>query len=777
VKTTLATIAFILFLASPAMAVVQMFDGAATADFSGELGVQQKWVSGERPSQFTAYRDLPNGFAWGAFHFYAESNDPEQPYYLKLFGRDLLQDDQILGMETGLRGDFRLRLGYKETPRLYSTGNHFLEQYAGNGRYVIDPNIPQTLQAFPDPAGSAVLPLTDDAAFRSSLANFLKGAQSIDLRTDRKTSTAELIKRINDSLSFRLNYQHDDKEGTKLTGFGAFDRNFVTATNFEQFRAVLFELPEQVDYHTDILRAGLDFTRDEGLVQLTYEFQNFNNGIDTLRWDNPFRAADRTAGSPADPNLFGLVTAHGLMDLPPGGHSHIGTLSGTWMLPLWKSRFTWTLTGGGTWQDDRFAPFTQNSVMTASNLPGLPLVSTLTPDGGSLKAAVLNFTQNYQLAMHPSDALSLTARYRYYYYDNKTPNLLFPGYSGNSDSEWVAGLIKSTAPSYLRQNGDLDAEYMISRQFSARMNIGWERWRRWERSEPVTDERKLGAGLTVKPAKWAKLLVDYKFGRRDAGPYDARMNIGPDEQTARQSDLDGRTRHMAETSLIMNPTKDLDIRANGSYTCDGYDTSRLGLRRRCGWLAGTQVSYVPAAPVTVTAGYSLNENRSLFLGGDKISAAAPAGPFFQDQNFVYTKMRDKSENYSLGASGYIIRSVLTYDVSYNYTRGTVTTNPYNPNIPDINGAVALPLESTRVATHCAKAGLFWQLSKNLSLNFRYLFEKFNVADPAWDVLGNQISPLYQDGALYIEDSRALLLNSQYSNYTAHAGSVTLSYSF
>ncbi|MGA2192149.1 MAG: MtrB/PioB family outer membrane beta-barrel protein [Nitrospirota bacterium] len=771
----------------PLYAVTDIWDGRATLDFSGTLGYEDWSADGLRPSQFQAYRDVPRGFVLSSLHLYSEWTDPENPYYIKFFGRDLFQEDQVLGLQTGLYGVVRIRLGYKETPRLFSTGDRFLEGYAGDGRYTINPQIPETLQGF----GTPIAPFQDDPAFRNALNGFLKDdGHDVDLKFIRKTSTAECLMKVADDLNFRLNYTHEDKDGTKLTSFGTYDQNFLPASSFQQFRVVLFEMPEPIDWSTNTVRAGLELNRDEGLAQLTYEFQDFSNGISALRWDNPFVSQDLAPGSPADPRLYGLDTAHGLISLPPDSYSQMGTLSGTWMLPFWKSRASWTLSGGGTWQNEGFAPFSQNTLMS-TDIPNGRGGFLLANDPSALPArslggSVLNFTQNYQLTMRPLDALQVTAKYRYYYYDNKTTPLPFYGYSANGDSDWFTlpggAQFENPTPGYLRQNASLDFDYSLSGAVSLRSGWTWERWRRWERDVSLTDEQGAGAGITLKPSKWLKVMVDYKYSVRDADGYIQEFAIVPEDPGLRQWDEDDRKRHAASTRALFSLLPGLSLEANGTLTRDSFDTDRLGLKGSLGWTAGTEMTYAPVSYLTVSASYGHRDDNSTLYGGSQLSAlSGPDGPFFTDANLLYTSYREESDEVGLGVSGDIIPGVLTFSTGYNCNLGKIKAYSYNPypRVPgdSINSSLPSPIDDTKVRDQEVRAGLEWRFTKNLSLNVQYLFEAFRVDDPMMNGLGNQVPDVYQDGQVYMENSHVLLLNSQYSNYTAHLGRATLTYRF
>lgn len=76
---------------------------------------------------------------------------------------------------------------------------------------------------------------------------------------------------------------------------------------------------------------------------------------------------------------------------------------------------------------------------------------------------------NYTLASNPLPALSLTARYRSYDYNNDTPSLVFPNYVRTDQS--LSGLARRNLPyAYSRQNLSLDAIWQFFQKHALKVS-------------------------------------------------------------------------------------------------------------------------------------------------------------------------------------------------------------------------------------------------------------------------------------------------------------------
>lgn len=781
-----------------------ILDDKLTVGSDAALGYQYTHSEGDRPSQFEAYRDVHKGFVFESIHLLGEWNDPAKPYYFRFDGIDLSQADQNLYLETGRYGEFKLGFKWVESPRLYSTGNRFMQTYQGNGVYTMLDATQTLLQIDPPTVGGTydMFDPSNTTVLRNNLLAVINSSPSVDLRVDRERGTASYLQKLAPGLNMKLNYTHDFREGTKLTGVGVYHRIFLSPAdvasgepavvstsgeNGERWRITMVEVPQPIDYDSDLLTFGLELTKKNWFASLQYDFQQFNNNISTLTFDNPFNLTDRN-GTPSA-TLRGISSARYQLDLAPDSSSHTGTLSAGVDLPM-NSRFTATVSAGMTLQDDPFLPFSTNTAIPTDTDPVAPGVQLASDPASlprsSLDGMILNFVQNYVLTSRPIDKLKVTAKYRYYFYDNKTDDITLPGYSELWDAQWNAGLANGPKnPSYLRQNGSLELDNEISPMLSARADYGWERWRRWERNVARTDEHRLGGGFTVKPADWAKVMVDYHWANRKGGDY-TRTTTGDSLEAAgaRMFDQSNKHGHEVDARFSVSPTEGLNIAANGSYHISGFNTASLGLDEDRSWSAGADASYTLLDTINIMANYSHEESRFMTLGGSKTGAVAGAvsdGTQYSAANLFNTELLDKVDNFGVGINGFAIPDTLEFGTYYNYTRSrgeTVTVNPNPRTVADsINSSQALPYDDIKMDNHEVRAEMSYHFLKHFSVNLKYTFEKFKFSDPAWNDMGSQIDQVVQDGVVVEDTQRVALLNSQFSSYDSHAAAVTLSYHF
>ncbi|MBI5191235.1 MAG: MtrB/PioB family decaheme-associated outer membrane protein, partial [Nitrospirae bacterium] len=612
-------------------------------------------------------------------------------------------------------------------------------------------------------------------------------------RVDRERGTLDYLQKLAPGLNLRVNYTHDYKEGTKLSSTGVYQRATFNAGALpttsgeggERWRVVVIEVPEVVDYDTDMVTAGLDLIRDDWNASLAYSFQQFSNNVSTLTFDNPFTDTNRDEKI-VGAAFRGIGTKTLAQDLAPDSRSHTGTLSGGWDMPFLNARLTGTVSAGGTWQDDPFLPFSTNSAVVTTVPGGTNAADPALLPRQNLDGYVLNVTQNYLITMRPADPLNLTARYRSYYYDNKTPRIELPGYAELIEERWNSDPIHGPAvASYLRQNGDVEADYEVSDNVSARADYGWERWRRWERNVDHTDEHKVGGGFTVKPLAWMKVMADYHYSNRDGDGYNATTTgVSLEAQGARMFDQSDRSRHAVEARFTVSPTDSLDLSAEGSYMHDNYNTDKLGLDRAYTWEAGADVTYSPTDFLTFMANYSHEDSRFRTFGGSKTGAVAGVttdGANYTDNNLFYSNLIDTVDNFGVGVNGTAIPDKLDFGTYYNYSRGTGKINTFNPGprttLVSINSSQALPFEDTETTAQEVRAELTYRFLKRFALNFKYTFESFRVSDFAWNGMANQIPQVVQDGIIVNDTQRVLLMDAQYSDYDAHVGAIMLSYMF
>ena len=159
------------------------------------------------------------------------------------------------------------------------------------------------------------------------------------------------------------------------------------------------ELAAPVRTRTTDFGVGLEWANGRGSARVGYDGSFFRNEFDTLVWDNPLRVSD-------SPTLGPL---QGRESLWPDSNQNTGSISGALNLPA-RSHATAYLSIGQWTQDNLLIPFTVNGT-----LPAIPL------DRQTSDARARVTSMNYSFSSRPTDVLWVSARYRSYDFDNRTP--------------------------------------------------------------------------------------------------------------------------------------------------------------------------------------------------------------------------------------------------------------------------------------------------------------------------------------------------------------------
>lgn len=359
-------------------------------------------------AKFEQYRDVPAGLTLPHFNINWEASKDVfgGGTWVNLDTVDLLQNDQRLSLGFGSYGLWKGEIEWSENPRRFGESAHSVHVYQGDGVFTLD----DTLQAA-YAAGGAVGPTTsgganpwrgqtiehgiwDPGTRGAILRDALGGAPEVKLGYQRETGSARFDFTPTRDWRITVGAERQTRNGTKPSS-QSFGFSSVT------------ELAAPVDYRTDTLDLGAEYSRKHWVLGAKAIWSDFEIGQDTLTWDNINRVADASAG-------------------PGRGRYSLGT-DNTWS--QWQLYFGANLPGhtrinatasqSVARQNDDFLPMTINSVLLAGDHPEAPADSA----HGKIENQLLDFRINSR----PLDWLRLKAWYRDYEQDNRTPMLTFDG--------------------------------------------------------------------------------------------------------------------------------------------------------------------------------------------------------------------------------------------------------------------------------------------------------------------------------------------------------------
>jgi len=805
-----------------ALAETDLMGGKAIVRGEVNAGFQQTIVDGES-AKFEEYRDVEQGIVLHDLRLKVDG--AATPYYLDIRVKDLVQEDEFYGVKGGIHGKYNFGLYYDAIPHNFSHGRLLLNDLGG-GRFAIGDAVQQQLQAnevlrssrltydpvtgiplgIPSLAGGAFINPADaqnmalDAGMTGIVNNLYATANSIKFGLKREKTGFNFDFVPYQDVKVWTKVSNEKRTGNRRINQGTYERynNGVTSAGdplghiVDYFLVAGVELPETIDYRTTAFNVGTGIYKKHWLADLEYTFTNFENEVHSLVWDNPFRldSAPATAAGGGVGNPFNRGrSALGQLTLTPDSHSHEFTVSGSAELPH-HSRFTGTLSYGWVIQDDAFDPYTLNSAIIADNVAGAPAAAGLALPQGDLDGKVATLFQSYQLTSKPIEPLAVTLRYRYYDYDNKSDNILFPGYSAFGDSFWrtakndVPGPdapVRNEALSYTRQNAELAFDYQVMKPLTLTLEGFWENWDREQLRIDETNEFGVGAGFLYKPIRNAKLKGAYRYAHRTVDGYVPGATAENPEAIGLQNyDWADRVRQKVDLKLQIMPMAAVNVGVSGQYHNDEFgDDNRFGLKENDAITGAIDVGYAFSDALSIYASYAKDFRKGYMQAGAKDDPFnAPATPIddpfatdnFNPLNYWNSDIYEKVDSVGLGVTFQVIPTKLTLHTSYNVSYSKIDINTYNPNGVKLLNAAAQDFPTVKNYFQEVKTEIAYIFTKNLKSGVTYAYEVFNQHDYA-------NTAAYMAGATFENSTKYLFTGANNLSYDAHIVGAYVNYKF
>jgi MtrB/PioB family decaheme-associated outer membrane protein len=758
--------------------------------FFVQLGVQGVDLN-DRPAaaKFEEYRDVPDGFVLQELRFGWRSE--ESPWAFDLKGIDLGQDDEHVGLTLDKAASLRFKASWDRTPHLFSRNAVVIHTIDG-GNLLLNPAVRSVLEANP--------------ARMPEILSQIGRPFEVGLRRD--TGKAALDYRLLDSLDLRMGVQHQERHGTSRISNGTYIRKTTVepgtgANSFdrERFEPRGFEMPQPVDYRSTDYGVSSTFHRRAGFFTVGIDGSAFSNHIATLSWDNPFEAAPSVSSSGADKGRF----ARGAIDLWPDNTYERFHAAGGLNLPG-GTRVQVNYARGTMEQDDSFLPFTQNEALffpgadgklgTSDDVPGTSL--SLLP-AASLDGKVETTRADVRVSTNPVEPLHLRAAWRSYKYDDKTRELIFPGYAAFGESAWRVGIglklngvekLFNEAGGYDREVWSVGGSYRFGRPALLDVEFTNTDWSYDRRQVKGTSEDTVQARLRLTPVDWLEASLSWLDASRDFdGPYD----VGLETSRIRAFDVwnRDRTRYGAEVDFMPGESWTLGLAFSNwkdqypgvvpipspASTSNPYPSYPYGLNEAVNDSLSLSWSYL-AERWTLSGSLGRDTSEWVSLATSKTTLATDT--VLYDPNNRWRRVQDDSldwANLALEAQLVPDRIRLLAEMDWSSYKGDMKTT--NPGVPNIDSAAAYPFPSFKTELFSGDVALRWSVARNTEIEARYLYEPFRMDDFMWDAVQPWMQGVVQEtggSPSQIRDSdvrRFLFLDSTYSNYTAQVYSLSL----
>lgn len=494
----------------------------------------------------------------------------------------------------------------------------------------------------------------------------------------------------------------------------------------------IVELAAPIDTRTTDVASGVEWTGSQGSLRVGYDGSWFDNRVSTLVWDNPLLFTDSASAS-----------SQGRYALPPNSTLHAVTTAGAVKLPA-HSRMSAVATVGTWRQNDALLPFTINTAL-----------ATIPLDRSTTDGNVRTLAMNYNFTSRPSRYVWLNARFRYYDFDNRTPEFHLQQRVAY-DSSISASPVGRTEPlSYTRHNFDVDTS-LTPLSFSA-IRVGYSRdsTDRTHRIFERTTEDTVRASLDSTTPGWLTMRAIVERSRRTGGGFDQAALTGIGEQAAmRHFDIADRDRNRVTGLVQITPTPVIGVSASAAIGNDDYRNSGFGLRDSTSRAYSTTFDLTPGE--AVAAGLSYSYERYTTLQNSR--NAAPGVEFEDPRRNWGNDFADKVQTVTTNVDLRRLPRRSELRLAYDLTRSRATYVYVLPAGSTLTTPVQLPPVLNEIYTGTADYRM--ALTDRLAIGIMYRYERYNVDDFQLGP-GPRVDPLVQPGSL--------LLGYVYRPYTANSG--------
>lgn len=722
----------------------RQFAIAATFDVFGASGAEDSAKAQE-------FRDLEGGLAVGVDAFLRDRRN-----YVRLTGRHLGLRDQDAKLEWRRPGLLVARADFSQIPHNFAFGATSLYQGVGTGDLTIDDEIQATLQGSTDFVDAAV-------RARDAVERF---GRPVDLRhrRDRTGLRVDFVPTELWALTFQL--KDESRVGTRpwSAGFGL--RSAV-------------EIPWPLDWNTEDLRVGFEyFGATRGLLfSGEYRHQTFTNDISSVRFDNPYRLTDSSAGNPQN-QTFADGPSSGLIDLYPDNEHEQLTLTAVKRDLPKRTTLMATVSWGSSDQDDPLVPFTTNTAVVpgATQDPPFDFSDPANLPLTSANAAVDTRLVHLRLTSRPLDFLDVRAQIRDYDLDNESALIEIPGFVPEDalfrTSRSPTGLINLPI-AHAETTTELEAGFRLPKR--TKLSLLWKRQetdREFREVERATEET-FKLSFDAKPASWVEVRASLLLADREISDYvfdqffeRQNINVPRANPLLRKFLQAARERDRVQLLAHFHPTETLSLSTQWILGTDDYTESPLGMTGDDHRLLSFDLTWMPTPRVALYGAWSVEKNEVALVGREWF-IGAPSDPLsnapeLDDPSNWRAATEDEIDTIGFGLEADLIPDRLRFEVAFSWSEsdGRIDyQSPVGPPSLDLNAFVPAPFEEVDdVRFWNLNPELEYTFGDHLALTLAYARERYDIED--FNLEGFSLVPIDTEGAT----NGAIFMGTQFTDY-------------
>ena len=675
-----------------------------------DFGVRVGTVSGD-PARWQRYRDLRNGPVINRFDVVFVEND----WQWAIAGDHVGYRDQRYQLSAERPGRLRVSFLWDQIPLFISEDTLTLYREESPGVLRIDDAIQSGVQA-------GTLTIRDAA----------RSAFGITTRTRRDNGVGEIKFQATNATDVYLNFTTSNRTGAIPYGATFGFNNAI-------------EVPLPIDQRTTNVGTGVEWANQRGMVRVHWDGSWHDNNIEALVWDNPLRISDATT-----------APAQGRMAMWPSNTFHTISTAGSVKLPA-RSRLVGTVAMGWARQNEPLLPHTINSALVSPPLPRSGAEAR-----GNTASTYLSFTSR------PINRVAISARHRYYQFDNDTP--AFERNGGVSyDTSVRSGLEGPHYYSISRNTFDVDVTATVG-PGAWKLGYGLQGGERTARHWENTTEHAFRTSYDIVGQGPYSLRALYEHSVRDGDGLDTHILEAAGEQISmRHFDIAERDRDRVSFIVTAAPHSTFDLIGSVAVGQDEYTHGGIGLRDNAHRIFSAGVNFMPRETVVTGISYSFEEYDALLNNRQATSLAQAFDPTTRWDMDTDDRAHNVLAHLDLPQVFERTDVSFTYDFSDSRTTFVYSLPP--------GSALASPgqLPPVKHREHRAEIGVTREVTARWSFGVDYWFHKYDVEDFA---LGGDIDqgiafPIVEPGQT--GPVTTVLLNYLYRPFRGHTGIVRATY--
>ena len=583
--------------------------------------------------------------------------------------------------------------------------------------------------------GSLSLPA--DWVYASTTGGFTQLNESLvafDRELARDTFFASVRAKLNENWRLESGLSYEEKQGTGgLSG--------AIYTDASSGNAAF--LPSPVDYRNTEFDLGLIYGNGKLSLEGRFDYSEFNNEQDLLRWENPYRSRN---------------TDEGALSLAPDNSQMRGRITGQYIIAP-KARVQFDGSYALASQDQEYLDYSIN--------PAVEITEPLPRDSFDGEAVI--GTLNGTLWLRPLQKLDVEAYYKARERDYDNPRDGYRYIRGDGSTQPRQALtVYNTSHDYLSQTLGVDTTLRLPGRNRLKVEYAFEKIERENAAVEETEEDRITVGYRIQPMDSVTARIELLYGDRRASTYnwDQRyyalldsnlINATPDNQRyinhpdLSQFHLANRERREGKIDVNWLLTDQWNLHFNALARTDDFDKTELGLTDSQWQRYHLSANYAPSEKFSASlyGGIDYFESEQLgraFRGGQEKNAFAINPPLPQasdpDRDWYLNGIE---ESVSIGANlQWQVAETLVFEADYNFS-----DTQSEQNFKSYGAADVMPEDLPDVDTrlHHVTAKGTWHLRDSVSLRFEYQYYKFTSNDWAMQgVLADTIDNVLTFGA-------------------------------